>query len=91
MSKNKSKRYHKQTQQLETPGSFFSKYPTITTNKYWIPKTYKDSVELAIQLYRSGISFNKALDQAYAVANDPNHINRNKLAEHTLKSIANDY
>lgn len=88
---NKNHRYRKQQHQLESSDSFFGKYPTLTVNRYWIPKVYKDSVELTIQLYRSGVSFNKALDQACAVANDPQHISRNKLAEHTLKYIANDY
>lgn len=86
MSNNKSHRYKKQ--QVPYDPSYFGKYPSITINKYWIPKSYLDAVHLSVDLFRSGISFNKSLDQAHAVYPQTN---RNKLAEHTLKYIANDY
>ena len=63
--------------------------PTLTLNHYWTPKTYRDAVSDVITAYKNGIPFNRAVDQVAAL--DPNHINRNKLAEHTLKTIANDY
>lgn len=88
MSKNKSKRYHPKSVRVDSNHSFFEKYPTLTFNRYWIPKAYLDAVMLTIQLYHSGYSFNKSADQASAVY--PN-LNRNKLVEHTLKYIANDY
>lgn len=91
MSKNKRNRYKKVTTEV-TDTSFFGKYPTITVNKYWIPNAYLDDVKLVVQLFRSGYSFNRSIDQAFA-AHPPNkqQINRNKLAEHALKYIANDY
>lgn len=91
MSKSNRSRYKKTTTEIADP-SFFSKYTSITVNHYWIPNAYLDAVTLVIQLYKSGVPFNKAVDQAYA-AHPPNKqkIGRNKLAEHTLKYIANDY
>lgn len=89
MSKNNSKRYHKKTVRIDSNHSYFDKYPTLTINRYWIPKPYLDAVHLTIQLYRDHkLSFNKAIDQAALTC--PN-LNRNKIAEHTLKFIANDY
>lgn len=88
MSKTKRNRYRKTTIKSSDP-SFFGKYPTITVNRYWIPNAYLDAVADVIKAFKHGISFNRAVDQVAAL--DPKHINRNKLAEHTLKYIANDY
>ena len=77
-----SKRSHKSK-------SIFDDNPTLS-NRYWIPKQYHEAVMLTIKLYKSDVPFNRAVDQAFA--SFPNHpINRNKLAEHTLKFIANDH
>lgn len=89
MSNKNTKRYKKIQKRVDSNNSFFNKYPNLTINRYWIPKQYLDAVFLTIDIYRSGIPFNKAVDQAFAVS--PNNLNRNKLAEHTLKYIANDY
>lgn len=69
--------------------SVFDNNPTLIVSTYRVPNAYKEAVENAITAYRHGISFNKAIDQAATI--DPDHINRNKLAEHTLRTIANDY
>lgn len=87
MSKHRT--YRKQNVRIDsTNHSYFDKYPTLTVNRYWIPKQYKDAVDLSIKLYKSDVPFNKAIDQASAAYPQTN---RNKLAEHTLKYIANDY
>lgn len=85
---SKSKRYRTVTTTSSDP-SFFGKYPTITVNRYWIPNVYVEPVKDVINAFKHDIPFNKAVDQVAAL--DPYHINRNKLAEHTLKFIANDY
>ena len=88
MSKDRyrqNNRYRKQ----KIGKSVFDGSPTLTLNHYWLPKTYRDAVSDVITAYKNGIPFNRAVDQVAAL--DPNHINRNKLAEHTLKTIANDY
>ena len=69
--------------------SVFDNNPTLTINRYRVPSTYKTAVSDVITAYRHGIPFNRAVDQTHAL--DPHHLNRNKLAEHTLKTIANDY
>ena len=69
--------------------SIFDDSPTLTFNRYWTPKPYLDAVRDVITAYKSGIPFNRAVDQVHAL--DPDRLNRNKLAEHALKSIANDY
>ena len=68
--------------------SVFDDSPTLTINRYWIPKTYVDAVNDVITAYKSNIPFNRAVDQ---VATLNPQLNRNKLAEHTLKYIANEY
>lgn len=88
MSKKHNGHYKKRSVRVDSNHSFFEKYPTLTVNRYWIPKHYVDAVHLTIQLYRDGYSFNRSADQANAVYP---HLNRNKLVEHTLKFIANDY
>lgn len=69
--------------------SVFDGKPTLIINRYHIPNGYKNAVINVITAYKSGIPFNKAIDQVYLL--DSDHLNRNKLAEHTLKTIANDY
>lgn len=82
-------RYQKKTIRLDSEKSYFDKYPTLTLNRYWIPKAYLDAVNLTLQLhYESRFSFNRSVDQAHAAYPK---LNRNKIAEHTLKYIANDY
>ena len=61
--------------------------PTLITYRYHVPNAYYDAVNDVITAFKNGVSFNKAVDQAAAL--HPNNINRNKLAEHTLKFIAN--
>ena len=81
--KNTSKRYSKQT----FGKSVFDGKPTLITYRYRVPKPYQEAVSNVISAFRNGTSFNTACDQV--AASDPDHINRNKLAEHTLKFIAN--
>lgn len=69
-------------------GGFFEKYPNVSVYRYWIPKQYKPAVDLIIEILQPTTSFNKAVDQA---ADTFPNLDRNKLAEHTLKYIANDY
>ncbi len=69
--------------------SIFDGSPTLIINEYHTPNGYHRAVTDVLTAYRSGIPFNRAIDQVYAL--DPNHLNRNKLAEHALKTIANDY
>lgn len=86
MSKNG--KYIKKTARVDAESkSYFDKYPTLTVNRYWIPKGYLEAVSQTISFYRSGIPFNKAVDEAHK--NNPT-LKRNKIAEHTLKRIAND-
>lgn len=66
----------------------FDNSPTLITNDYFVPRQYAVAVRLVINAYKSGSPFNKAVDH---VASTYPHLNRNKLAEHTLKTIANEY
>lgn len=86
-SKYKSNRYYR----TETFGkSVFDDKPTLILNHYRVPNTYKNAVSDVLEAYRlNGIPFNRAVDQVYAL--NPTNLNRNKLAEHTLKTIANDF
>lgn len=68
--------------------SVFDGSPTLVLNRYRVPDTYSQAVSDVITAFRNGVPFNRAVDQAAAL--DPSHLNRNKLAEHTLKTIAND-
>lgn len=68
--------------------SIFDDSPTLIVNSYRVPNAYRRAVDDVITAYRSGVPFNRAVDQASTI--DPAHINRNKLAEHTLRTIAND-
>lgn len=69
--------------------SVFDDKPTLIVNRYWLPKPYIDPVHDVITAYKHDIPFNKAVDQVAALY--PNTVQRNKLAEHTLKYIANEY
>lgn len=69
--------------------SVFDGKPTLILNRYWVPKQYIDPVSDVINALKHDVPFNKAVDQVYALHS--NSINRNKLAEHTLKYIANQY
>lgn len=69
--------------------SVFDDSPTLIINRYHTPNGYHRAVCDVLTAYKSGIPFNRAVDQVTAL--DPHHINRNKLAEHALKTIANDY
>ena len=81
--KNPSKRYSKQT----FGKSVFDGKPTLITYRYKVPKTYQAAVNDVISALKQDVGFNDACDQVATA--DPEHINRNKLAEHTLKYIAN--
>lgn len=59
----------------------------VTTNEYHVPEKYKTAVSKVIQAYFSGLPFNKAVDK---IADEYKSLNRNTLAKHTLKHIAND-
>lgn len=69
--------------------SLFDGNPTLIINRYLVPRSYRDAVADVLTAFKAGISFNRAVDQVYTL--DTAHLNRDKLAEHTLKSIANDY
>lgn len=74
---------------------------TVITHKYHIPKNYYKPAMLVIRLrMEKGIPFNRAVDIAVAsFTADPkapdyipkDKLHRNKLAEHVLKSIANEW
>lgn len=69
--------------------SVFDDDPTLTIHHYRVPNTYLRAVNDVITAYRAGIPFNRAVDQVFTL--DPSHMNRNRLAEHVLRTIANDY
>ena len=69
--------------------SVFDGSPTLLVNEYWMPKPYVQPVREVIADFKSGIPFNRAVDQVAAVYKDS--VNRDKLAEHALKTIANEY
>lgn len=80
---------HRNYRQIRYGKSLLDNNPTLIINRYHVPNSYLNPVKDVIMAFKNGISFNKALDQVAALY--PNTINRNKLAEHTLKYIANDY
>ena len=84
-NKHISNRYTKET----FGKSVFDNSPTLIINRYHAPNGYIKAVRNVLSAFHDGIPFNRAVDQVYAL--DPKHLNRNKLAEHTLKTIANDY
>lgn len=63
--------------------------PTLTLSHYWLPKQYIIPVNMVYTAITHRVPFNSAVDQVATLF--PQNINRNKLAEHTLKAIANDY
>lgn len=69
--------------------SLFDDKPTLIVNRYWLPKPYIEPVNDVITAFKHDVPFNRAVDQVAALY--PNIINRNKLAEHTLKFIANQF
>lgn len=69
--------------------SIFDDSPTLIVNDYLVPNAYRDAVTDVITAYRQGISFNRSVDQVHMLY--AGKVNRNKLAEYTLRSIANDY
>jgi len=83
--KSKFKRYKKVTY-AKSP---FDGSPTLVVNRYVIPNQYVTAVADVKTAFRQGIPFNRAVDQVYTL--DSEHLNRDKLAEHTLRSIANEY
>lgn len=86
---DKQQKTHKRYNKKVISKSMFDGNPTLIINTYRTPSAYRKAVVDVITAYKHGIPFNRAVDQVYAL--DPNHINRNKLAEHTLKYIANEY
>ena len=69
--------------------SVFDGNPTLIINRYWLPKPYIDPVHDVITAFKHDIPFNRAVDQVATLY--PHTVNRDKLAEHTLKFIANQY
>lgn len=87
---SKYRKYTNNHYTKETFGkSVFDGSPTLVLNHYRVPNGYHKAVKAVLDAFHSGTPFNRAVDQI--AESDPGHINRNKLAEHTLKSIANDY
>lgn len=82
MSKNryKPKKYGK---------SVFDGKPTLVVNRYWLPKPYMNPVHDVMTAVKADMPFNRAVDQVAALY--PDTVNRDKLAEHTLKWLANQY
>lgn len=69
--------------------SVFDGNPTLIVNRYWLPRPYVDPVHDVLTAVKHDIPFNKAVDQVATLYKD--NINRDKLAEHTLKYLANQY
>lgn len=88
-SDRKHNRYNNRYRTDKYGKSIFDGSPTLTISRYRIPKPYLNAVNDVLTAYKQGIPFNRAVDQVATL--DPDHINRNKLAEHALKTIANDY
>lgn len=86
---NRKHNYNKHYRKESYGKSVFDDNPTLTINRYHAPNTYFSAVSDVITAYKNGIPFNRAVDQVAAL--NSNNLNRNKLAEHTLKTIANDY
>ena len=59
----------------------------VTVNEYHVPSKYQAAVEKTLQAFRNGLPFNQAVDQTVASYKS---LNRNTLAKHTLKYIANE-
>ena len=89
MSKTPNRRKHYKHYTRKTFGkSVFDDSPTLIIYEYRPPNTYKEAVQDVITAFKSNVPFNQAVDQVAALYQDS--INRDKLAEHTLKYIAND-
>lgn len=69
--------------------SVFDGRPTLTLNRYWLPKPYIDPVHDVFVAVKADVPFNRAVDQVALLYADA--IDRNKLAEHALKWLANQY
>lgn len=90
MSRSKRNRNQHRYYKKESFGkSVFDGKPTLIINHYIVPTAYKDAVSDVLTAFHNGIPFNRAVDQVATL--NPSHINRDKLATHTLKYIANDY
>lgn len=89
MPADTKKRHKSRYKQRRHGKSVFDGSPTLIVNSYKVPNAYSNAVKDVITAFRNGISFNKAVDQVAALY--PRSVSRNKLAEHTLKFIANDY
>lgn len=68
--------------------SVFDGNPTLTLAHYWLPKQYAEPVHNVFTAMMSGTPFNRAVDQMALLYPE---VNRNRLAEHTLKWIANQH
>lgn len=84
-----AKKKYRHYKRCEFGRSVLDSNPTLVLHRYIPPKTYRDAISDVLTAFRSGISFNRAVDQVAAL--NPKTINRDKLVEHTLKAIANDY
>ena len=80
-------RNHKYTPKV-IARSMFDNDPTLITHHFRVPNTYTRAVTDVITAYRAGIPFNRAVDQVFTL--DPSSMNRNRLAEYVLRTIAND-
>ena len=89
MSQSKKHSYSNPYRKQVITKSAFDNNPTLIINHYHTPAVYSKAVSEVLNAFHSGTPFNRAVDQVFAL--DPHHLNRNKLAEHTLKTIANDY
>lgn len=91
MSKHKAykQQQHKRYRTEVLGRSIFDGSPTLTVDRYRVPRTYEDAVKDVITAFKSGIPFNRAVDQVATL--EQGRVNRDKLSEHTLKCIANDY
>lgn len=89
MSQRRNNRVHNYYRKEVHGKSVFDDNPTLIINRYRTPNGYYQAVNDVLTAFHSGIPFNRAVDQVYSL--DSTHLNRNKLAEHTLKTIANDY
>lgn len=88
-SNSHQRRSHRKYKAKAVQKSIFDDSPTLIVNDYLVPNAYKDAVTDVITAYRQGVSFNRAVDQVHTLY--AGRVNRNKLAEYTLRSIANDY
>lgn len=88
-AKRHQRRSYRKYQAKTVRKSPFDDSPTLIVNEFHAPRSYEDAIQDVITAYRHDISFNKALDQVAALY--AGKVNRNKLAEYALRTIANDY